>query len=256
MFNICGMNVYGLIGYPLTHSFSKKYFDAKFKSENISNAQFKLFDMPSISQLTQLLQQETDLKGFAITIPYKEQIIPYLHQTNAVVQQIKACNCVKMINNQLHGFNTDVLGFKQMLLPLLKPQHTQALILGTGGAAKAVQFVLEELNISYQYVSRNQSNTSLTYEALSKEIIEQHMLIINCTPLGTFPAVEQFPAIPYQYINSQHLLVDLVYNPPQTSFMQKGLLQGATVCNGYNMLVLQAAENWKIWNQESSTHPQ
>lgn len=245
------MNVYGLIGHPLTHSFSKKYFDDKFAKENIVNASFKLFDLENIQQLTKLLQQQNKLKGFAITIPFKEQIIPYLNSFDETVQQVKACNCVKIIDGKLQGFNTDVIGFEKMLLPLLKPHHTNALILGTGGAAKAVEFVLQKLTIDFKNVSRVKRQNHFSYDELCKETIEQHTLIINCTPLGTYPTTESFPLIPYPFISSKHLLVDLVYNPPQTVFMQKGLAQGAMVCNGYKMLVLQAEENWKIWRLDN-----
>ncbi len=245
------MNVYGLIGHPLTHSFSKKYFDEKFEKENILESNFKLFDIDNINKLSQLLQQENDFKGFAVTIPYKEQIISLLNSIDETVQRIKACNCVKIRDGKLYGFNTDVIGFEKMLLPLLQPHHTKALILGTGGAAKAVQFVLEKLNISFAYVSRKTEENHLGYDELNDAIIHQHNLIVNCTPLGTFPNIEEFPAIPYEYICSKHLLIDLVYNPPQTSFMQKGLASRATVCNGYEMLVHQAEENWKIWNNHT-----
>lgn len=244
------MKIYGLLGHPLSHSFSKKFFDEKFDKENILNTQFKLFDLETINELPKLIEQEMNLKGFAITIPYKEQILSYLNKVDETVQQIKACNCVKIINGALHGFNTDVIGFEKMLLPLLKPHHTKALILGTGGAAKAVAFVLKKMNIEFTYVSRKVAENQLSYEQLTEEIIKLNPLIINCSPLGTYPNIESFPAIPYEYISTQHLLVDLVYNPPQTAFMQKGLSKGAVVCNGYQMLVLQAEENWKIWNTD------
>lgn len=245
------MNVYGLIGYPLTHSFSKKYFDNKFEKESITNSCFTLFEIETINKLEDLLKHEKNLKGFAITIPYKEQIIPYLHHSHSTVQQTKACNCVKIIDGKLYGYNTDVIGFEKTLLPLLTPHHTKALILGTGGAAKAVQFVLEKCKIAYTNASRKGNETQVSYSQLNETILQSHKLIINCTPLGTFPNSNECPPIPYDCITAQHLLVDLVYNPPQTLFLQKGMQQGARVCNGYDMLLWQAEENWKIWSDDN-----
>lgn len=241
-------HVFGLIGYPLTHSFSKKYFDAKFASENIVDANFELYSIPSINEFKNIAATK-NLKGLAVTIPYKKQIIPYLNEVDDVVKILGACNCITFNNGVLKGFNTDVLGFEKSLLQHLKPNHKKALILGTGGAAAAVEYVLQKLNIAVEFVSREAKNKNqLTYNALNKTIITDRKLIINTTPLGTYPNIESFPEIPYEFLNEEHLLFDLVYNPSTTAFMQKGINQKAAVVNGYDMLVFQAEENWKIWN--------
>jgi shikimate dehydrogenase len=241
-------NVYGLIGFPLTHSFSKKYFDTKFLNEAIINSSFELFSIPSIEDFKDVINTN-NLKGLAVTIPYKKQVIPFLNEVDDAVKQLGACNCITFKNGILKGFNTDVLGFEKSLVQHIKPNHNKALILGTGGAAAAVEFVLQKLNISYELVSREAKVTQqISYEMLTKELIEDRQLIINTTPLGTFPNVESCPNIPYHFLNNQHLLFDLVYNPSTTKFMQKGLAQKASVVNGYDMLVYQAEENWKIWN--------
>jgi shikimate dehydrogenase len=241
-------NVFGLIGYPLTHSFSKKYFDEKFFKEKINDAHFELFSIPNIEAFNELITIE-NLKGLAVTIPYKKLVIPYLNEVDDVVKKLGACNCITLKNNFLKGYNTDVLGFEKSLLQHLKPNNNKALILGTGGGAAAVEFVLEKLNIDYLVVSREaKNNNCITYQSLNKETIQSHTLIINTTPLGTFPNVNDCPSIPYQFLSENHLLFDLVYNPSTTKFMQKGLEKGASVANGLDMLVYQAEENWKIWN--------
>ncbi|MFY8090663.1 MAG: shikimate dehydrogenase family protein [Chitinophagaceae bacterium] len=241
-------NVFGLIGYPLTHSFSKKYFDEKFFKEKINDAHFELFSIPNIEAFNELITIE-NLKGLAVTIPYKKLVIPYLNEVDDVVKKLGACNCITLKNDFLKGYNTDVLGFEKSLLQHLKPNNNKALILGTGGAAAAVEFVLEKLNIDYLVVSREaKNNNCITYQSLNKETIQSHTLIINTTPLGTFPDVNDCPNIPYQFLSENHLLFDLVYNPSITKFMQKGLEKGASVANGFDMLVYQAEENWKIWN--------
>ena len=241
-------NVFGLIGYPLTHSFSKKYFDEKFFKEKINDAHFELFSIPNIEAFNELITIE-NLKGLAVTIPYKKLVIPYLNEVDDVVNKLGACNCITIKNGFLKGYNTDVLGFEKSLLQHLNPNNNKALILGTGGAAAAVEFVLEKLNIDYLVVSREaKNNNCITYQSLNKETIQSHTLIINTTPLGTFPNVNDCPSIPYQFLSENHLLFDLVYNPSTTKFMQKGLEKGASVANGLDMLVYQAEENWKIWN--------
>lgn len=245
------MQLFGLIGHPLTHSFSKKYFDQKIIEEQISNCSFLNFDIPQIKLLKSLIQQNPAMQGFAITIPYKQQIIPYLDWLSEDVQQMQACNCVKIVEGKLYGYNTDVIGFEKSFTQLLKPQHVKALILGTGGAAQAVKFTLKKLGIQYANVSRNEIANGLTYDDLNEAILEEHTIIINTTPLGTFPKINECPAIPYQYITPQHYLFDLVYNPPLTQFLLKGKEQGASIKNGYDMLTIQAEENWKIWNSTS-----
>ena len=241
------MRKFGLIGYPLTHSFSQRYFTEKFEREDIRNCSYQNFSISDINDLPALLNEEPDLSGFNVTIPYKEVILPFLASTSDVVKQIKACNCVRRVGDRLHGHNTDVVGFEISLKNFLQDQPERALILGTGGNAKAVASVLNKLAIEYLFVSRRPSNGQLSYDHLSQEFIHQHRLIINTTPLGMYP-VDKSPAIPYEFLTSQHYLFDLLYNPATTVFMQRGAAQGARVKNGYEMLELQAEESWRIWN--------
>jgi len=238
---------FGLIGYPLSHSFSQKFFTEKFLQENIVNAQYTNFPIDSIQSFTSLWKEHPSLEGLNVTIPYKKEVIAFLQHSSAVVQEIHACNCIRKFNNELYGYNTDVIGFEKSLLPFLKPYHTHALILGTGGASAAVQWVLQQLNIQYQVVSRK-ANTGLSYDQLSASVIESHTLIINTSPLGMYPNIHEAPPIAYDAITAQHHLYDLVYNPTETLFMKKGLEKGATVQNGLAMLHIQAEESWAIWN--------
>ncbi|GAB3432855.1 shikimate dehydrogenase family protein [Niabella aquatica] len=241
------MDLYGLIGMPLAQSFSKKYFTEKFEKEHISNALYELFPLDNISLLTQLLASNPQLKGLNVTIPYKEQVLPFLHALSDEAREMAAVNCIKINKGQLKGFNTDAPAFKESLLPLLRPHHKKALILGTGGAARAVLYVLKGLGIEYAFVSRKKG-AGFTYEELDRSVIEEYPLIINSTPLGSFPKVDTGPAIPYEYLGAQNYLYDLVYNPSRTLFLQKGAERGATVKNGYEMLVGQAELSWQIWN--------
>lgn len=241
------MRQFGLIGYPLSHSFSQKFFTEKFLQENIVNANYDNFPIPSIESFAALWKENPNLEGLNVTIPYKKEVIPFLQHSSAVVQEIHACNCIRKFNNELYGYNTDVIGFEKSLLPFLKPHHTHALILGTGGASAAVQWVLQKLNIQYQVVSRK-GNTNLTYDQLSASVIESHTLIINTSPLGMYPNTNEAPNIAYDAITAQHHLYDLVYNPTETLFMKNGLAKGATVQNGLAMLHIQAEESWAIWN--------
>ena len=241
------MRQFGLIGYPLSHSFSQKFFTEKFLQENIVNAKYDNFPIPSIESFAGLWKENPNLEGLNVTIPYKKEVIPFLDHSSAVVQEIHACNCIRKFNNELYGYNTDVIGFEKSLLPFLQPHHTHALILGTGGASAAVQWVLQKLNIQFQVVSRK-GNANLTYDQLSASVIESHTLIINTSPLGMFPNVNEAPPIAYDAITAQHHLYDLVYNPTETLFMKNGLAKGATVQNGLAMLHIQAEESWAIWN--------
>ena len=241
------MRLFGLIGYPLSHSFSKKYFTEKFEKEKLSDCVYENFPIPVIDQLREVLKKP-GLEGFNITIPYKEQVLSYLDEMTEIVRKIRACNCVRILNGKLHGFNTDVIGFENSLKKKLKPFHSKALILGTGGSARAVQFVLNNLGIPFKSVSRKPSAKSFSYEQLTDDFINRHNLIINTTPLGMFPNVIQAPPIPYQALTPEHFLFDLLYNPEKTLFLKKGEERGAIIQNGYEMLVLQAEENWKIWN--------
>ena len=243
------MKCYGVIGYPLSHSFSKKYFAEKFKQESITDRSYETFPLKTINELKELLTQHPDLLGLNITIPHKRSVLPYLTDATNIPAGLNACNCIRIIGEKIIGHNTDVIGFENSLLPLLKTNHTHALILGNGGAAEAVKFVLQKLNISYKIVSRKIHEAShLTYADLDEKIIKENGLIINTTPLGTFPDINECPYIPYQYLTAAHLLFDLVYNPEKTLFLQKGEEHGASIKNGYEMLVLQAEESWKIWN--------
>jgi shikimate dehydrogenase len=245
------MNLYGLIGYPLSHSFSKKYFTEKFIKEGISDSVYELFPLEKIEDLAILIKEKNNLIGLNVTIPYKEKVLPYLHELDESAAKIGAVNTIKFIrtNNllKLKGYNTDAYGFEQSLKPLLKAHHTHALILGTGGAAKAVEYILKKNNIQYQYVSRTAKNNILSYNLLTKEILQQYSVIINTSPLGMHPNTAEYPAIPYEYITNNHLLYDLVYNPLATTFMKKGLEKGAIVKNGLDMLHFQAEKAWEIW---------
>ena len=250
------MRQFGLIGYPLSHSFSQKFFTEKFLQENIVNAKYDNFPIPSIESFAGLWKENPNLEGLNVTIPYKKEVIPFLQHSSAVVQEINACNCIRKFNGELYGYNTDVIGFEKSLLPFLQPHHTHALILGTGGASAAVQWVLQKLNIQFQLVSRNTNTIEannemkayLSYDQLAASVIESHTLIINTSPLGMYPNTNEAPPIAYEGITAQHHLYDLVYNPIETLFMQKGLAKGATVQNGLAMLHIQAEESWAIWN--------
>lgn len=246
------MKTYALVGRNISYSFSRRYFAEKFAKEQITDCEYINFDIPYIEELPTLIAATPTLAGMNVTIPYKEAVLPLLDLQSEALMAIKACNTIKMLpSGKLKGDNTDYIGFRDSLIPYLQPHHNRALILGTGGASKAVAFALSQLGISFLLVSRESSAIAISYHELTKEIIENHSLIINTTPLGTFPKTEAFPPIPYQWITSQHLLYDLIYNPEKTTFLAKGATQGATILNGYPMLVLQAEAAWKIWNEDS-----
>ncbi len=245
------MKLYGLIGYPLSHSFSAIYFKNKFATEQIPDCDYRLFPISEIYELSTILEENSDLCGFNVTIPYKREIFQFLTHLDPVAAEVGAVNTVKVIRNEngveLHGYNTDILGFEQSLKPLLSGRK-KALVLGTGGAASAVTFVLKRLQIQYLSVSRNPSDKVLGYSEITRELLEEYPILINTTPLGMHPDIENAPPIPYQWLNSNHLLYDLVYNPKVTRFMKNGLEQGCTVKNGLEMLQLQAEEAWKIFS--------
>jgi len=244
---------FGLIGYPLGHSFSKKYFSEKFVREGIQGCQFELYPIESISEFPQLMDRESSLEGLSVTIPYKEQVIPYLDALDPASAQIGAVNCIRIRAGRKTGFNTDYLGFKHSLQSWLGTEIPNALILGTGGASKAVQHSLREFGTSYRIVSRNQMEGQLTYDDLrdQPEWLASHPLIINTTPLGTYPQVEDLPNIPLEQLNAAHRVYDLVYNPPITRLMQECIARGGTAKNGQDMLELQAEAAWSIWNSPS-----
>lgn len=237
--------LYGLIGYPLSHSFSPAYFNNKFVTENI-DARYDAYAIPFVEDLKTLLQEHPQLKGLNVTIPYKEQVLPLLYETDVAAREIGAVNCIKIEQGKLIGYNTDHIGFAESLKPLLHPQHIHALILGTGGAAKAVMYALSQFDIEYKIVSR--TGGDMQYVDVDKVTMDKYKLIINTTPLGMYPAIDIAPEIPYEYLTKEHLLYDLVYNPEETLFLQKGKQQGATIKNGYEMLILQAEASWQIWN--------
>lgn len=244
------MKKLGLLGRNISYSFSKNYFATKFEKENISNLySYENFDIPTLDSLTDIFKNTNDLIGLNVTIPYKEEIIPFLDDLSKIAKQIGAVNTIKKNSkDQWVGHNTDYFGFLHSLQPLLQPHHKKALILGTGGASKAILFAFKELNISTQLVSRTESPNTITYADLSPEIVSSHTIIINCSPIGTYPNTEQFPDIPYEYLTAQHIVYDLIYNPEKTTFLAKAEAKGAQIKNGLEMLVLQAEKAWEIWN--------
>lgn len=245
--------LYGLIGYPLGHSWSKNYFEKKFEDLGVHDASYELFPIQNIGQVKQLISENPDLVGFNVTIPHKTLIIPFLDSLDTTAAEIQAVNVVRVERKEkrvlLHGYNTDAFGFEQSIIPLLNTYDRQALILGIGGAAKAAARVFRKLNIDYVFVSRNPSGSGqICYNDLNCNLIEQKSIIINATPLGMHPDVLSYPPLPYAYINSRHLLFDMIYNPKLTKFLQLGLEHGARIKNGLDMLHFQAEKAWDIWN--------
>ncbi len=243
------MRQFGLIGYPLGHSFSKKYFSEKFEREKISGNAYALYPLEQIDQIEALLESTPGLAGLNVTIPYKEKVLAYLDEMSPVVSEIGACNCIKIDQGLLIGHNTDVIGFSRSLLPKLNAHHQRALVFGSGGSAKAVLYVLKELKIPFVQVSRTPGEGMISYTDVDRQVLETHTLLINTTPLGMHPDLESAPAIPYDCIGPNHYLFDLVYNPHRTRFLQEGALRGAAVENGADMLVIQAEASWDIWNR-------
>ncbi len=246
------MKTYGIIGNPLGHSFSKQYFTNKFQNEAI-DAQFLNFEITSIEMICDVIRDNPDLKGLCVTIPYKEAVMAYLDEIDPLAKEIGAVNSIQIRRKDgkayLKGFNTDIYGFGESVADFIDGKKLNALILGTGGASKAVATALKNQNIDYKSVSRQRSNTTISYEDLNDETISNHQLIINCTPLGTFPNTDACPDLPYSNLSSDHFLYDLVYNPATTLFMSKGIKQGAKAHNGLRMLHLQAEKSWEIWNE-------
>lgn len=243
--------MYGLIGRPLGHSFSADFFNNKFLTENI-NEEYRLFPLESIDELPDLLERYPELKGLNVTIPYKRDVIPFLDEISDEAKVIGAVNVIKIVRSakgvSLKGFNSDAVGFRDSILPLLKPFMKNALVLGTGGASKAVIFVLKSLGINVVSVSRKNNGVSISYDDITQDLLNSHHIIVNTTPLGMWPNIDETPNIPYTFLSSSHLLFDLVYNPTVTQFMKYGLMKGATVKNGLEMLYGQAIEAWRIWN--------
>ena len=244
--------LYGLLGYPLVHSFSQNYFNQKFESENI-DAKYINFEIPDVGMLMEVVAENENLNGLNVTIPYKEQVIPFLDEIDPAASEVGAVNVIKFIRGKdglrLKGYNSDIIGFTDSIKSLLKPHHQSALVLGTGGAAKAVSYSLRKLGLDVQLVSRRKSANTLVYEELTKNDLKTHKVIVNTTPLGMYPNVDTCPDIPYRYLTSQHLCYDLIYNPDETLFLKNSRLAGAQVKNGLEMLLLQAFASYSIWNQ-------
>ncbi len=246
------MDKYGLIGFPLGHSFSKDYFNNKFNSERI-DAQYINFEIPNIEEIKAIILTNPELKGLNVTIPYKQQVIPYLHDITKEAKEIGAVNVIKITRKgskvHLKGYNSDVVGFVESIRPLLERYHKNALILGTGGASKAVDYGLRSLGVQTMFVSRTKKAGAFTYKELSYEMMEDYKVVVNCTPLGMYPNVNECPDIPYEAVGNHHILYDLIYNPNETLFLANGRKRGAVTKNGLEMLLLQAFASWEFWNE-------
>jgi shikimate dehydrogenase len=241
---------FGLVGKNIDYSFSKKYFSKKFISEHFTDCEYQNFDLESIDSFPEIIKNNTNLRGLNVTIPYKETIIPYLDFLSAKAAKIGAVNVIRFTKKgKLKGYNTDWYGFKKALKPLLQIHHKNALILGTGGASKAIAFALSELDIHFEFVSREASEKAINYNRINATTFDNYQIIINCTPLGTSPNVKDCPEIPYEYFTEKHIAFDLIYNPEETQFLKKAKRKGAITKNGMDMLVFQAEKAWKIWNK-------
>lgn len=244
------VKLFGLLGKNIEYSFSRGYFSDKFQNLKLKKHKYVNFDLEDIKNFPLIIQQNENLKGFNVTIPYKEKVIPFLDKLDKTAKKIGAVNTVKLTKRgNLKGYNSDVVGFEKSIMPLLKNHHKKALILGTGGASKAIAYALKRNDIKYIFVSRNpEGRKEISYDKLNEDIIKKYAIIINSTPLGTSPNIEKCPNIPYQYISEKHILFDLIYNPAITTFLSKGKAKGATIKNGLEMLELQAEESWRIWH--------
>ena len=244
------MDKYGLIGYPLGHSFSIGYHNQRFADEGI-NAKYLNFEIPSIDDLPAVLSQNPELKGLNVTIPYKEKVIPFLDYVSPEARAIGAVNVIRVEHQgkkiTLKGYNSDVIGFTQSIEPLLENYHKKALVLGTGGASKAVSYGLKSLGLETVYVSRYERPGTIQYGTITPDVVKEYNVIVNCTPLGMFPKTEECPPLPYEAMDDRNILYDLIYNPDETLFMRKGAERGATVKNGLEMLLLQAFASWEFW---------
>ena len=242
------MDRYGIIGFPLGHSFSRAFFTEKFQKEHI-DAEYVNFEIPSAHLLPEIIRSNPHLRGLNVTLPYKEAVIPMLDSMSDEAREIGAVNVIQVREGRLKGFNSDIIGFMGSLRTLLKPWHQHALVLGTGGASRAIRVGLERLGLDWTYVSRTAAEGRLTYAALTPEVMEHFQVIVNCSPVGMFPKVDACPDIPYHLLSPRHLLYDLVYNPEETLFLKRGAQQGATIKNGLEMLHLQALASWEFWNE-------
>ncbi len=242
--------LFGLLGRNISYSFSRGYFSDKFIAENISDCQYVNFDMQTIDEFSSVLKNNKNLVGLNVTIPYKQEVIPFLDKLSDDAKKIGAVNTITVSKKgKTKGYNTDCYGFKKSLKPLLKKRHKKALILGTGGASKGVAFALDQLKIEYTYVSRIAENNKLSYEQITKQIMDDHLIIINCSPVGTSPNLDKCPEIPYEWLTKKHIAYDLIYNPAETLFLTKAKANGATIKNGLDMLIFQANKAWAIWNK-------
>ncbi len=248
------MRTFGLIGFPLSASFSKQFFADKFATEGITDCKYELHPIPQAKEILDLIEADPKLCGLNVTIPHKVSVMPYLTELDDAAEKIGAVNCIAIDQTgeqpKLRGYNTDVYGFEESLKPLLKPHHQKALIFGDGGAAQAVKYVFNQLGIPFISVVRNAQPNAVLYSSVTKEVLEEYTILVNTTPLGMFPNLESFPPIPYQHLTDQHLAYDLVYNPEETQFLAKAKAQGASVKNGLEMLHLQAERSWDIWNDK------
>ena len=244
--------LFGLVGKNISYSFSKTYFSTKFKELRLANHQYVNFDLEKIEEFSKVVHEfKFVLKGVNVTIPYKQEVFLYLDKVHKTAKKVGAVNTIRVTKKgRLQGYNTDVYGFQNSITPLLQEHHKKALILGTGGASKAVAYVFKQVGITYLKVSRDaKKKKEISYEEVNKGILNDHTIIVNCTPLGTFPNLDQKPTIPYEFIDNRHLLYDLIYNPEETAFLSEGKKRGAQIKNGYEMLKLQAEESWRIWNK-------
>ena len=245
------MKIYGLIGNPLSHSFSQKYFTEKFGKENITGCSYRNFEIKDLNKEIYGLKINPTLCGLNVTIPYKSQIIPFLDKVSEECKEINACNCIKIIDGKWTGYNTDIVGFEKSFTSLLQPHHTKALVLGTGGSSKAVAYVLKKLNIDFLFVSRKEQESKgiINYGSVSPKLMQEYTIVINTTPVGMYPNVNEYPQLPYDYVSEKHYFFDLIYNPSKTLFLSKAEVMGAIIKNGDKMLSIQAEESWKIWNE-------
>ena len=242
-------NRFGLVGRNISYSFSRGYFTRKFGDMGLRGYSYENFDLPLLDDFPRVLKENPDLRGLNVTIPYKEAIIPYLDSVSPEAAQIGAINTIKITEGQLTGFNTDIYGFREAIAPFMRRGHTKALILGTGGASKAVKYVLEHMGLVVTLVSRNPGQGMLAYADIGEKVLREHPVLINATPLGTHPNITDKPPLPYAFIGNHHLLFDLIYNPEKTAFLLEGESRGAQISNGLRMLELQAEKAWEIWNQ-------
>jgi shikimate dehydrogenase len=247
------MKIFGLIGYPLGHSFSKILFTKQFEEQGLSDHFFELFPLENILSFSNLIESHPDLQGLAVTIPHKQTVMHYLDEISEEAQKIGAVNCIKIRSGNLKGYNTDVVGFEKSFVPLLQSQHQKALVLGTGGAAKCVEYTLKKHGIQFVNVSRNPAggDKRISYKDIDGRIMKDYKIIINCTPVGMSPNENDLPQLPYDFLTKDHLLYDLIYKPFTTKFLDQGIAAGCLTKNGHEMFLLQAAENWKIWSGES-----